>query len=79
MNKRALLISFIIGFIGFLLSDTFYFQYIGSIWSLPLPEKPLLVGISAFLISALLFHIKPELMGNLNKPNKEDDNNEDKE
>lgn len=67
MNKRALLIASIIGFIIFIILDAFR------------ANEDFAFGIAGFLIAAFLFHIKPELMGKLNKPNKEDDNNEDKE
>ena len=72
MNKRALLISFIIGFIIFIIGMSIPTESM-------FPLDFLALGFAAFVISALLFNIKPELMGKLNKPNKEDDNNEDKE
>ena len=37
------------------------------------------LAIAAFLLSALVFHIKPELLGNLNKPKEEAENEEDQQ
>ena len=75
INKRAILISAAIGVALYFISEPFFGG--GFIdYKDRLQEAPKF-GFGAFIICAVALHIKPELMGKLNKSD-EDDNEEEK-
>ena len=70
MNLRAILVSIAIGFAVILIASSLD----GFSQS---DERNF--GIAAVVLSAIVLHIKPELLGNLNKPKEEAEDEEDQQ
>ena len=73
MNFRAILVAQLIGVVMWFCMRPFLTDS---------HQNHDLVNGAAFgvvFIAALLFHIKPEVLGKLNKPKEEDSNNEDQQ
>ena len=70
MNVRAILVAIAIGFAAHLIAKSLHgFSN----------DDDLRLAIAAFVLSAIVLHIKPELLGNLNKPKEEAENEEDQQ
>ena len=64
MNFRAILVAIAIGYAVHLIAS--------SVSDFSKKDEAQL-AIAAFILSAIVFHIKPELLGKLNKPKEEED------
>jgi len=71
MNVRAILVAIAIGFAVNLITN--------SLCRRCSHDDDLRLAIAAFVLSAIVLHIKPELLGNLNKPKEEAENEEDQQ
>ena len=70
MNFRAILVAIAIGFAVHLIAS--------SVSDFSKKDEAQL-AIAAFILSAIVFHIKPELLGKLNKPKEEAAEEEDQQ
>ena len=71
MNVRAILVAIAIGFAVKLITN--------SLCTSCFHDDEIQLAIAAFVLSAIVLHIKPELLGNLNKPKEEAENEEDQQ
>jgi len=70
INKRAILISAAIGVALYFITEPFFGW---GFWNNGKPADATQFGIGGFIICSVVLHIKPDLMGKLNKSDDEEE------